>query len=355
VEKLRVVMALVGKDIVDGLKSRFILNTIVGVSVLMVMYRVLPVLGSSGDDPQVAVYDAGSSSLVTELRESGGIELVETRSREELESYLGSRGAAVLGLVLPADFDRAVQEAGAVQMEGHLDHWVGDRAAVEIEATFEARLGELIGKPVDLTVQRGTVYTRPTGFQAFTNSLSLLVLLAMLGVMVTAGLMLEEKEKRTINALLVSPASPGQVVLGKAITGLVLCLVAAAAWAAFSLAWIVHWVPLLLGAVLGALFTVSVGLVIGGLCEQRQQLTLWGFVLMQPLLLGPAFGQLDFVPVGIRQALSWIPTTPLAKVLSAAFGARAPLAEYAPELALLAAYAGLALALAGWVLRRSDR
>jgi ABC-2 type transport system permease protein len=354
-DRLRIVMALVGKDIVDGLKSRFILNTIVGVSVLMVMYRALPVLGSSGDDAQLALYDAGSSGLVTELRESGGIELVVARSQEELEAYLGSSGAAVLGLVLPADFDQAVQEAGTVQMEGHLDHWVGDRAAAEIEATFEARLGELIEKPVDLTVQRGTVYTRPTGFQAFTNSLSLLVLLAMLGVMVTAGLMLEEKEKRTINALLVSPASPGQVVLGKAITGLVLCLVAAAAWAAFSLAWIVHWVPLLLGAVLGALFTVSVGLVTGTLCHQRQQLSLWGLVLMQPLLLGPAFGQLGFVPERIRQVLSWIPTTALIKVLSATFGASAPLAEYAPQLALLTAYTALVLTVAVWLMRRSDR
>jgi ABC-2 type transport system permease protein len=354
-DRLRIVMALVGKEMADGLKSRFILSTMVGVFLLMVMYRALPALGNSGDDPQLALYDAGSSNLVTQLRESVGIELYEARSQEELEAYLGSRGAVVLGLVLPADLDRAIQEAGTVQMEGYLDHWVGDGAAAEIEATFEARLGDLIGKPVDLTVQRGTVYTRPTGFSAFTNSLSLLVLLVMLGVMVTAGLMLEEKEKRTINALLVSPASPSQVVLGKAITGLVLCVVAAAVWAAFSLAWIVHWVPLLVGVVLGALFTVSVGLVMGGLCEQRQQLNLWGLVLMQPLLLGPAFGQLGFVPERIRQVLSWIPTTALSQVLSATFGASAPLADYALELALLAAYTALALVVATWLVRRSDR
>ncbi len=353
-DRFRILIALVWKDLLDGLKNRSLLQMVLSVSFLMVFFRVLPVVGSRGDAPQLALYDAGQSTLAEQLRESSDVELVEPSSQDELETYLGSRGAVVLGLGLPPDFDRTVQENESLQLQGYLDHWVRDRAAAEIETTAEVLLTGLVGKPVDIEVVRD-VYTRPEGWQAFENSLAVLIMLYAFGVFVTPLLVLEEKETKTIQALLVSPATPGEVVLGKALTGLFFCLVASAVWVVFSLGWIVHWGPLVAAVVLGSLFTVALGLVLGFLCRQGQQASMWGFVLLQPLVLGPAFSEFDFVPEQIRQVLSWIPTTALAGVLRSTFGGSGTLREYAPELAYLAACTALMLTAAAWLARRSDR
>lgn len=353
-DRFRILTVLVGKDLLDGLKNRSLLQMVLSVSFLMVIFRVLPVLGSRGDAPQLALYDAGDSQLAEQLEQSTKVDVVAVRSQDELEAYLGSRGAVVLGLALPPDLNRSIQESESIHLEGYLDHWVGDSAAVDIETTAEGVLTDLLGKPVDIEVVHG-VYARSTGLKAFENSLAMLVMLYAFGVFVTPLLVLEEKETKTIQALLVSPATPGEVVLGKALTGLTFCLVASALWAAFSVGWIVHWGPLVLGVILGSLFTVALGLVLGFLCQQGQQASLWGFVLLQPLVLGPAFSEFDFVPERIRQVLSWIPTTALADVLRASFGGSGALREVAPELVFLGACTALMLTAAAWLARRSDR
>jgi ABC-type Na+ efflux pump permease subunit len=47
----------------------------------------------------------------------------------------------------------------------------------------------------------------------------LIVVLAMTGAYMLPTLLVEEKEKHTLQALLVSPASPGDIVISKALTG----------------------------------------------------------------------------------------------------------------------------------------
>ena len=83
-------------------------------------------------------------------------------------------------------------------------------------------------------------------------------------------LMLEEKQTKTLDALLTSPASPGQVVLGKALAGFFYILVIGGlALALFSL-YIVHW-GLALAAFLGyALLAIGLGLAVGSFIKSAE-------------------------------------------------------------------------------------
>lgn len=136
-----------------------------------------------------------------------------------------------------------------------------------------------------------------------------------------------------MEVLLISPAGAGQIVLAKALTGLLYCLLAAGLVLAASAPTVVHWDIALLAALCGALFTVSLGLLLGVILNARQQLIVWSAVLMIPLFLpvitSETLADLQ-APALVVQAIALVPTVPVA-------------------------WAAALLAVVAWIVRRSDR
>ena len=355
-DNLRIIWAITAKDIVDAVKNKAILSTILSALFLMVLYKVMPSLSDAGSPPRLALYDAGSSSLVAQLEKDSQIDLREMPSHKKIEEYLGYENTVVLGLVLPADFDQALATNEQIELDGYVDHWVSDAATGEIQSFFEGQLTKLTGTAVRINVESDTVLTQLNSGHAFFLSLGMIVLLSMFGLSITANLMIEEKQTKTLNALLISPASSSQVVIAKALTGLFYCLVAAAVVLAFNVTLVVHWGVVILGVICGSMFTVALGLLLGSIFEVKQQLTLWGFILFQPLLLPVVFSMMDdLVPQSVITVMRWIPTVALGKVFRVSLLGRAPLALFGLELAFVAGCAALVLGAVTWVVRRSDR
>ena len=95
-------------------------------------------------------------------------------------------------------------------------------------------------------------------------------------------LMLEEKQTKTLDALMTSPASPGQVVLGKALAGFFYILVIGGLGMILFSLYIVHW-GLALSAFLGyALLAIGLGLAVGSFIKSSKQAGIWMTVLMLP-------------------------------------------------------------------------
>jgi len=356
-ESLRIIWAITAKDIADAVKNRITLSTILMVLFMIVFYRYLPALQNGDIPPRLAVYDVGSSRLVAELENNTQFDLVETSSQQGMERYLGDKDIVVLGLVLPADFDQALESGERVELDGHVVHWATDAAATEVKEFFEGQLTELTGKPVRIHVAGNIVYTQEDsrGF-AFLASMSVIFVITMVGVSVVPHLMIEEKRAKTLDALLVSPASTGQVVIAKALTGLFYCLTASAVVLAFNTALIAHWGLAILAAGCGSLFTIALGLLLGSVIETRQQFALWAWILILPLLL-PVFLSImdDILPAGVITVMRWIPTVALSRALRVSFSNSAPLAQFGPELALVAGCAVPIFAAVAWVVRRSDQ
>jgi hypothetical protein len=62
IDHLRIVWAIVAKDVIDGLKSRTIWRYIIIVLLIMVGYRYLPEIGRAGE-VEIVIYDKGSSCM----------------------------------------------------------------------------------------------------------------------------------------------------------------------------------------------------------------------------------------------------------------------------------------------------
>jgi len=353
---LRIIGAIASKDILDGLKNKTLLTTLVSTILIFALYMLGPKLWYGSRPPRLVVFDAGVSSMVEKMGDAAAFDLRLVSSQQDMEQYLGYEDTEVLGLVLPADIEQDITNGEQITLEGYVDHWVSDNALTEKTAFFEAQLSDLSGVPVTINSHNETVFTQPGGGFPFRLSILTVIALIFLGMNLTAQLTIEEKESKTIDTLLVSPAGASQIVIGKALAGLFYCFIVAAVMLSFNVPLITHWEVLIPAIILGALFSVALGLLLGNILNLKQQLNLWFIILLQPLVIPVFLSMLtDVLPETFFKVIQWIPTVALAKALQRGFSAEAPLETYGPALAYVAIFTLLVFGLAAWVLRRSDR
>lgn len=356
-EHLRIIWAIAAKDIADAIKNKTTLSVIISILFLMIMYQVLPEFENGNPLPRLVLYDQGSAEVVAELDASPRSDLVEADSQNWMEAYIAHRDFVVLGLVLPRSFDGMIEGTNSIELEGYVIHWASDDDAAELRTFFEGELGGLVGRDVTINLSGNTVYTRPDSRgMPFLISVMMVLALTIIGISLVPNLMLEEKATKTIDTLMVSPASGWQLVMGKAVSGVFYCMLALAIAFAFNTALITHWWLAILAGVCGSLFVVSLGLLLGSAVEVRQQLILWGWVALVPLII-PVFLSLltDLLPSGVIAALRWIPTVALAKVFRVSFTEHALLSDFGSDLALVLGFTALILVAVVLVIRRSDR
>jgi len=167
-------------------------------------------------------------------------------------------------------------------------------------------------------------------------------------------LMLEEKQTKTMDALMTSPASPGQVVLGKALAGFFYILLIGGLAIALLSPYIVNW-ALALAAFLGyALLATGLGLAVGSFIKSTKQLGLWMVVLILMLVIPPLFYMEPNLKSGIRMVLTWFPSSALASLFRFSCSTDITMAQLLPNLAIAMISIVMVFGLVTWKVRRSD-
>ncbi len=353
---IRTTWAIAWKDIVEALKNKTTLAVLLTTIPMIFVYYYLPRLGARADLPLVRVYDAGNSVLVARLENSSVIDIRTYSSEEQMKAALASGDVPQIALTIPAGFDQALAESGQAQLLGYVLNWVsqGDadrlRQMVENEATFQMSL------PVGITLQ-DRVYMQPESTGMGTSAaMSWVFVITMVGLILTPHLMLEEKLTHTIDMLMISPASSGSLVAGKAIAGLFYCLLGAGVALVFYHWLVLHWWLILVATVLGALFATSVGLILGSLINSRAQLSMLAWIFILPLLVPVILALLPgLIPDRAIAILSLFPTVVFLDLLRTSFAAVVPVGPTLLRIAWLAALAGGGLLISIWLVRRKER
>ena len=358
---IRIIWAIARKDILEGVRNQTILSAVIVLVFLTLFDAIMPSIRSGNSPTPVAVYDAGRSDLVAQLEESSGIDLTEVTSQQELERLLGNSFAATLGLVIYPEFDQDIAAEEQIELEGYVDHWVSDSVTAEMQSAVEEELAELVDRPVQINVESDTVLTERTSGQPWNGALTAVIMISMFGMFATPTLIVTEKVARTVDALRVSPATATQIVLGKAIAGLFYCLAASAFVLIFRSALVVHWGIAILAVVIGSLFTVAIGLLLGSATDSRQQIVLWSYILFFPSVIAVVAADMlshTDLPANlqiVREILAFVPTVTLAKVFRVAFARDAAWAAVGLELAVVVGFTAVILAVVAWIVRRADR
>jgi ABC-2 type transport system permease protein len=347
-EGVRITWAIVAKDITDALKNRTILGNLVVVLLMMVAYKWMPTVLIDPADSYLLVYDQGSSSLATALEEDNRHNVLRVSTRQEFERLINDQDVLSPALVIPSDFEHTLDAGGQPEIEGYV-MWPNRVDAEDAKADLERQIAEIVNYNVDIQVGEPLHYGPDDMGPIRMVSVTMVIVIFFTATLTLPHLMVDEKQNKTLDALLVSPASIAQVVVGKALAGLFYCCAAAAVALAFNWTYITSWGMAVLATLAGSVFGVAVALLMGAISNSRQQMMIWVFVVGNIFLVPVFLNAMEpILPDGLRSALPWMPTVANVILFRYACSVGATVGQVLTQLGVLLVGSGVLLALAVW-------
>lgn len=254
-----------------------------------------------------------SRELVETLTASGYFRVTGTTSRPaDLVDAL-DRGKVILGLEIPAGFTDALADGSGAEVQLLVDGTnsnvatVARRYAERIIQDYGARIGMI---PVDGTIDlRERVWFNPAlesrnyNVPAVIGAIILLVCLLL-----TSLAVVREREIGTLEQLMVSPLTPGELIAGKtipfALIGLVdMVVVTAVALLWFRVPFAGNWFVLLAASLLYLVTALGMGLLISTVSATQQEAFLSSFLVLMPTILLSGF---MFPVTSMPAAFQWL-------------------------------------------------
>ncbi len=354
-ENLRIVWAITRKDLTDAIKNKNIITILISALFVVAVYKYLPKLTADPGPPALLVYDPGNTQFLADLETNPAFDVYTYDSLADMQYYLTNGEVPELGLVIPADFDSLAASRAPMQLEGYALEIFKDQQVFSLERDIETKFEAILGQPVDITVQRLPLQAETYGITVLVGMGFVFVTL-MVGMLVIPHMMIEEKQGKTLAALMVSPARSTHILASKTLTGLIytlgmLLIAVGLNWNLIPQKWL-----FLLAGILGSLFAMSIGLALGILIDSRQQLTLWGWVVIIPLYFPMILVLLDdLIPPLWVKVFTWQPASALFRVYRSAMAGNPPSKYYAPQLGLIAACTLVLLLVDVGLVRRLER
>jgi ABC-2 type transport system permease protein len=301
-------VAIMVKEFVQMRRDRLTFAMIIGIPIMQLILfgfainsdpKALPAVVRSADN------SAFARAFVVSLKNSGYFAIKgDTGSEAEAERLI-ERGEVQFVINIPANFARELMLGRRPQILIEADATDPAATSNAIAAlTNAARTAfdrELVGTlaslkpggdPIELVIHRRY---NPEGITQYNVVPGLMgVVLTMTMVVMTAMAMTRERERGTIEALLATPARPGEVMLGKivpyiAVGYIQVVLILGAAWALFAVP-IIGSLWLLLGAlVVFIAANLCIGFTISTVAQSQLQAMQMSFFFFLPSLLLSGF------------------------------------------------------------------
>lgn len=341
------------KDIVDALRNKYTRINVVVMMVLVVFFYFMSVVRPWDKSLELVVYDQGDTGQfegTVQLADGYELRHIDIASLDQLERNLRFEH---FGLVVPPNFAEDLASGEAPTLTGYAQ-WVHRGRVTELEALYSAKLSEMLGQPVQVEVGENIIVP-PPDVEASTLHVHLIFASCLVVISLVPSLIVEERKTKTMEALLVSPASTGQVVLGKALAGLFYALVGGGLFFMLNWAAVVNW-PLALLAFLGcAIFAIGVALAVGSWIQSPQQIGIWMTPIIMVLVVPAFFSQDPNLSPTLKGVFGWLPTSALARIFQLSLSSRAPWDDLWSNLGIALMGTALVFGLTWWQVRRSDR
>lgn len=283
---LRRIAQIIKKDFALGPRSPFFLYTIILPFALTLVLQVA--FGSLfTPQPRLGVVDAGDSVVTDRLEAMSGIELTMLDDDAELRRQVEANDLDA-GLVLPAGFDSAVRAGERPPLEFFVggESYAANRIILSVTAIDILRDLEGDGAPVEVRV----VNFGEKGLPISVRLVPVIIFyaLVMAGVFVPGSSLVEEKEKGTLMALLVTPVRASEVLVSKWVFGVALATVMSAVTLLLNNALGSRPFDVLLVLLVAASLTSMIGLLVGVVSKDSTMLfgliKGTGFILFMPAL-----------------------------------------------------------------------
>lgn len=361
----RTTLAIARKDSLDILRNKSALTILLMPIVMAVLFALLGnVLG--GTKTEVLIYNPSGSAV--ERVVSGAypsVHITRAVSADAVTQAFGPDGAHIhssfaAGLIVPPSFDAALRSGAHPSVTLYTN---GDTVSTQQRSLLASAIDAYARSvanpqpPAALTLATINPPAQNSLAADLTSiyALAIIMISFMVGASLVPGLLIEEKERKTLRMLMVTPASWGDIIAGKLLVTLayqlVLTLVAMAVTNAF-----IGQVPVtLLFTLLGAFFGIALGLLFGGIFKTT---TVAGaasgmvsFLFIIPVFFVGTLGQ-PLQNTVFAQVLHALPTYYLADALAQALASRASVGPLLLDGAVVLACTAVLCVAAAQLLRR---
>jgi ABC-2 type transport system permease protein len=260
----RHIAVLLGKEFTLGPKGFLFLLAIVGPVALSLVVTL--VFGSLfAHEPTLGFADEGASQLALLIEEQTSIDSKRYDDAAVLKRAV-EEGAVDGGIVIPEDFDDTVLQQDRIEIPIYIwgESLAKDRAI--LTATVADLVREVAGRKVQVNVDVVAVGDmEEISWSDRLFPLIVLVTVFLAGFLLTGASLLDEKEKKTIDALMVTPTTIGEVFCSKGLTGIIIAVVMGLIILAMNQALGSQPALLVLLLFLGALMAATLGLILASL------------------------------------------------------------------------------------------
>ena len=243
--------------------------------------------------PRLGIVDQGASAITADVGEMPGIELTLLDDVEDLKGRVEANDLDA-GLVLPAGFDDDVRSGANPALEFYVggESLASNRVILAVTTLDMIRQVEGKAPPVEVDVVS-------LGDELLPLSVRLVPFVVMYALLIAAVFLpsfsiADEREKHTLEALVVTPTRLSEVVAAKGVLGFGLAIAMAIATLWLNGALSVEAVSLLVVLVIAGLLLTEIGLIYGTASKDVTGVfTLikgTGFILLGPTSCSPPIG-----------------------------------------------------------------
>jgi ABC-2 type transport system permease protein len=241
-----------------------------------------------------------SRELVDAFTASGYFRVVGgSRRPADLVEAL-DHGEAVLGLVIPTGFSRDLEGGGPARVQLLFDGTDSNTATVaqgyaeRIVQSYAARHAPAQGPPPAVDLRSRAWYNPDLSSRVYNVPAVIGALLILICLLLTSLAIVREREIGTLEQLLVSPLTPGELILGKTIPFALIGLADLALITTMALLW--FRIPfrgsvllLLAASVLYIVTALGIGLFISTISRTQQEAFMAVFLIFLPTILLSGF------------------------------------------------------------------
>lgn len=259
---IRRIAVLLKKEFKYGSRSYFFIFAIVAPIVFTLFVNLI--FGSLfAGKPKLGILDHGDSRIVDSLRNMESIDLEEYESETELKAAVES-GARDVGIVLQENFDSLIKNGESTRLTAYIwgESLLKDRAIAGTAVVSKIR--DISGKkvPVDIiTVSLGNEDAIPWK-ERFLPTIVLMAIFIS-GFAVPGTSLVNEKEKRTIGAVLITPVTQYEIFISKGLIGVIVSIMMGILILVLNQAFNAQLGLIILILLLGAILAGCIGLLIG--------------------------------------------------------------------------------------------
>ena len=263
---IRRIGVLLHKELFQGPKNFFFI--IAFIMPLIMSFAISLVFGTFfNHQASLGILDEGNSNLVAMIEESSALESEKYSSITELEEAV-TDGAVDGGLILSSDFDELVLQGEQVDIPLYIwgESLAKDRSI--IMTTVSKLVRDFANQEVPIDIQIVTLGDEEN-IPWNDRLLPLIVLLAVAyaGLALSGSSLVSEKEKKTIDAVVVTPASINEVFVAKGLLSIIVGVITGILILLINQAFGSHPALLVMLLFLGSVMATTIGLLMGALAD----------------------------------------------------------------------------------------